>query len=153
MKRLVGCSVFLVLLVVGIALLAYIGSGQIGGSNGSANEEAELGQELTRQFGNRPAVKLVCYLPVVGEAPCLPGEGPGRRQATLTFTDYELPTGVDPQIHARRIVAAAYEASSFIREADKTEVVFHEGDESASVLRRYSFGAGEIGAEVSTEGD
>lgn len=101
----------------------------------------ELALELARQLGDQPDVSFVCRLPVVGEAPCLPGEGAGTREVTLTFTDYDLPAGVDPQEHARRIAAIAHESSGFAREADETVVVFHEGDESASVLRRYSFPA------------
>ena len=132
------------LLVVGIVLVSGVDWDQIGGNNGSGDGELGLGQELARRFGSQPVVEFVCHLPVVGKAPCPPGRGAGERQATLTFTGYELPAGVDPQDHARQIAAAAYEASGFVRDADKTEVVFFEGDESASVLRRYSFAASEL---------
>ena len=152
-KRLIGCSVFVVLLVAGIALLAGVDWDQVGGENGSGGEEAELGRELAAKFGNQPTVEFVCSLPVVGEAPCLPGQGAGTRDVTLTFSDYELPTGIDPQEHARRIALAAHEVSAFVRDADRTEIVFYEGDESASVLRKYSFAAEALTITGATEED
>ncbi len=71
-------------------------------------------------------------------APCVPGRS-GSREVTLTFDGYPLSPALDPREHARRIARFAYERSTFAEESDKTVVVFREGDEWASVTRKYSF--------------
>ena len=136
------------MLVVGIALLIGLDWDGIGNADegGGGDAERELGEVLSREFGVPPNVEFVCTLPVVGEAPCLPGDSAGQREVTLTFADYELPEGVDPREHARRIAVVAHDTSPFVRESNKTEVVFQEGDEWASVLRKYSFTAGQLTA-------
>lgn len=70
----------------------------------------------------------------------------GAREVTLTFSDYDPPPGVDPRELARSMARAAYESSAFAAESGKTMVVFEEGDDSASVVRKFSFAAGELAA-------
>lgn len=109
-----------------------------GGSAGSDDEILALTRALEEELGHEPAVDMVCVYPVVGVGPCVPGRG-GSREVTLTFDDYQLPATPDPREHARRIARLAHERSVFGAESDKTVVVFREGDEWASVTRRYSF--------------
>ena len=71
-------------------------------------------------------------------APCVPGRS-GSREVTLTFDDYQLRPALDPREHARRIAQFAHERSTFAEESDKTVVVFRDGDEWASMTRKYSF--------------
>lgn len=151
-KTLLGCAILAVLLAVGLTLLAGLDWSAIGtaGDSGSRDEKLGLARELSREFGDQLTVEFVCRLPVVGEVPCLPGEGAGSREVTLTFTGYQLPAGVNPHEHARRIAGVAYAASTFLRGSDKTTVVFHEGDESASVRRSYSFAAHELAPDDGT---
>ena len=143
-----GCAVVGVVLILGVALLVGIDWERVvgGGEDAGGDPELELALELAESFGDQPEVELVCRLPVVGEAPCLPSERAGSRELTATFTDYEPPAGVDPREHAWEIARAAYQSSVLVRESDRAVIVFHQGDESASVTRRYSFRAGELTA-------
>ena len=146
-KVLLGCSAFVALVVVGIAVVVTLNgdTNGIDGAKGTDNDILSLSQDLEKEFGGQPQVDLVCRFPVVGIAPCINNEF-GTREITLTFTDYELPQGVTPEVLARRIAILAFKTSAFARASDKIEVIFEEGSESASVSRRYSFSGEESAA-------
>ena len=145
-KALLGCSALVVLVVVGIAVVVTLNRDTNGIARGTDNETHSLSQGLEQEFGGQPQVELVCRFPVVGIAPCIPNNDMGSREVTLTFTNYVLPKGVTPEEQARRIAILAFKTSVFVRESDKTEVIFEEGSESASVSRRYSFSGEELAA-------
>lgn len=131
-----GCALLVILVLLGLAAAVGIHWGD--GPDSSDDEIAALTSALEQEFGHPPVVDLVCVYPVVGVGPCVPGRG-GSREVALTFEDYALPPASSAQEHARRIARFAHESSAFATESDKTVVVFHEGDEWASVTRRYSF--------------
>ncbi len=145
-KVLLGCSAFVVLVVVGIAVVVTLNWDTKGfdGAKGTDTDKYTLSQDLEKEFGGQPQVEFVCRFPVVGIAPCILNNDMGSREVTLTFTNYELPKGVTPEEQARRIAILAFKTSAFARESDETEVIFEERSESASVSRRYSFSGEEL---------
>ena len=149
-KVLLGCSAFAVLLILGIAALTGLNWSEIrsAAAQGSASEELALARELASEFGHQPEVEFECRLPVVEVAPCaLFAKERGSRDVRLTFSNFERPPGVAADELARRIARAAYQASTFAGRADRAEVVFEEGDESASVARRFAFSVQELAAD------
>ena len=149
-KVLLGCCVFAVLLILGIAAVTGLDWSEIrsAAAQGSASEELALARELARQFGHQPEVEFECRLPVVEVAPCaLLAKERGSREVRLTFSNFERPPGVVADELARRIALAAYQASTFAGRADHAEIVFEEGDESASVARRFAFAVQELAAD------
>ncbi len=146
-KRLLGCAVVVILLAVAVAVLGGVNWGAIsgGGDSPPEGEKTQLAKALHSELGQLPRVEFTCRLPVVGEAPCPPGGSAGTREVVITFEDYPLPARVDIQVHAAEIAETACRASAFVKEADQTKVVFFEGDDVASVLRRYSFASDSAG--------
>ena len=61
----------------------------------------------------------MCRFPVVGIAPCIIDSDLDSREVTLTFMNYKPPQGVTLEEEARRIAMDAFNASAFVKEADK----------------------------------
>ena len=155
-KLLWGCSAFVVLVGIGLAVVVALNWEQIASNideaNKAVNDESSLSQDLDKEFGGQPQVEFVCRLPVVGIAPCILNSEAGTREVTLTFTNYELPEGVIPEERARQIAILAFKNSELTRESDKTDVIFEEitssGSASVSRTSRYSFSREELAASV-----
>ena len=147
-KVLLACSAFVVLGVVGIAVVITLtwDTNAVDGAKGTANDEHSLSEDLEKTFGAQPKVEFVCSFPVVGIAPCVLNNDMGSREVTLTFTNYELPKGVTLEEQARRVARLAFKTSTFAMRSDTTEVIFETGSESATVSRRFSFSGEDLAA-------
>jgi len=158
-KILLACSAFVVLGVVGIAVVITLtwDTNAVDGAKGTANDEHSLSEDLEKTFGAQPKVEFVCSFPVVGIAPCVLNNDMGSREVTLTFTNYDLPEGVAAEERARRIAMLAFKTSAFVKEADKTDVIFEEIErsKSASVSRtsKYTFSREELIASKAPSGN
>ncbi len=120
-KVLLGCSAFVGLVAVGIAVVVTLSGGWNGLDEGTGlnNDPNFLRQNLAKEFSGQPEVDFVCSFPVVGTAPCILNSEMGSREVTLTFTNYELPKGVAPEEQARRIAILAFKTSAFAKESDR----------------------------------
>jgi hypothetical protein len=92
-KFLLGCSAFVMMVAIGIAVaITLVGDWRgSGGGKGSNNDPNFLRQQLAKEFSRQPEVEFVCRFPVVGPAPCILDSDMGSREVTLTFINYELP--------------------------------------------------------------
>lgn len=151
-KILWGCSVFLVLFAVGIAVLVALRWDR-SGIDASDSATDSLSQDLEREFGGQPRVEFLCILPVVGPAPCILNSDTGSREVTLTFTNYELPQEVTAEDLARRIAALSFETSEFVKQSDRTAVVFELTEGGTSQTSKYSFGPEELAAAAAGEAE
>jgi hypothetical protein len=149
-KLLLGCSVLAVLAVAGIVVLVTLNWDRSGIDVDS--ERGSLSQELQAEFGSQARVELECVLPLVGPAPCVLDGDSGSRHVRLTFIDYQLPEGAAPGEHARHIAVRAFEASEFVKVADRLEVIFEimESGElgDLSQISKYSFGQEQLAKVV-----
>jgi len=147
-KLLLGCSGLVLLLLAGMAVviaLRWDGSA-LDSMKGTKSEMQSLRQHLAKEFSGQPEVEFVCRFPVVGIAPCIIDSDMDSREVTLTFMNHEPPQGVALEEQARQIALTAFNASTFVKEADKTDVIFAEVSASASVTQRFSFSGNELAA-------
>lgn len=153
-KTLLGCSAFLVLVAVGLAVLLALNwdKSDIDSSDIATDS---LSRDLEEEFGGQPDVEFICVLPIVGPAPCILDNDEVTRQVTLTFTNYKLPLGISLEEQARRIAVISFNRSDFVKESDEMNVIFDntERGEFATTSRtsKYSFDSDALAAVVASD--
>ncbi len=153
-KTLLGCSAFLVLVAVGLAVLLALNWDK---SDVDASDVAtdSLSEDIKGEFGVQPLVEFLCVLPVVGPAPCLLDNDLVHRQITLTFTNYELPLGITQENLARRIAVRSFNSSDFVKRSDEMNVIFEDAERgefaTASRTSKYTFGPEDLAAAAAAD--